>query len=108
MVGLFTGHCHLKGHPFEMELTDDPTCGGCLEKDKSATHILCDCEVIAYLRFRHLGQYFLEPSEYYDAPINEVLHFIRSAGLIRIVGGGVQTGSTRHVGHSLAYCTCPG
>jgi hypothetical protein len=25
-----------------------------------------------------------------------------------IVGGGVQTGSSRHVGHSLAYCTCPG
>jgi hypothetical protein len=24
------------------------------------------------------------------------------------VGGGVQTGSTRHVGHLLAYCTCPG
>jgi hypothetical protein len=28
--------------------------------------------------------------------------------LICIVGGGVQTGSTRHVGHSLAYCTCTG
>jgi hypothetical protein len=24
------------------------------------------------------------------------------------VGGGVQTGSTRHVGHLLAYYTCPG
>jgi hypothetical protein len=28
--------------------------------------------------------------------------------LIRIVGGGVQTGSTRHVGHWMAYCTLPG
>jgi hypothetical protein len=27
---------------------------------------------------------------------------------ICILGGGVQTGSTRHVGHLLAYCTCPG
>jgi hypothetical protein len=27
---------------------------------------------------------------------------------LRIVGGGVQTGSTRHRGHLLAYCTCPG
>jgi hypothetical protein len=26
--------------------------------------------------------------------------------LIRIVGGGTE--STRHVGHSMAYCTCPG
>jgi hypothetical protein len=28
--------------------------------------------------------------------------------LICILGGGVQTGSTRQIGHSLAYCTCPG
>jgi hypothetical protein len=28
--------------------------------------------------------------------------------LICIVRGGVQTGSTRHVGQLLAYCTCPG
>jgi hypothetical protein len=28
--------------------------------------------------------------------------------LICIGVGGVQTGSTRHVGHLLAYCTCPG
>jgi hypothetical protein len=45
--------------------------------------ILCDCEAIANLRFRHLGQFFMEPSDYYDAPINKVLHFIRSVGLIK-------------------------
>jgi hypothetical protein len=28
--------------------------------------------------------------------------------LIRIVGGWSPTGSSRHVGHPLAYCTCPG
>jgi hypothetical protein len=28
--------------------------------------------------------------------------------LICIVGGGVQSGSIRHVGHLLAYYTCPG
>jgi hypothetical protein len=32
-------------------------------------HVLCDCEAVAYLRFRHLGQFFMEPSDYYDAPI---------------------------------------
>jgi hypothetical protein len=50
----------------------------CLEEDESATHILCDCEAIAYLRFRHLCQFFMEPSDYYEAPINKALHFIRS------------------------------
>jgi hypothetical protein len=28
--------------------------------------------------------------------------------LIRILGDGVQTGSTRHVGYWMAYCICPG
>jgi hypothetical protein len=61
-----------------MGLTDNPTGKRCLEEDETATHILCDCEAIANLRFRHL-----EPSDYYDAPINRVLHFIRSVGLIK-------------------------
>jgi hypothetical protein len=79
-VGLFIGHCHLKGHLFKLRLTDDPTFEQCLEKDESATHILCDCEAIAYLRFHHLDQFFVEPSDYYDAPINKVTHFILSIG----------------------------
>jgi hypothetical protein len=83
VVGLLTGHCHLKGHLFKMGLTDDQTCERCLEEDESATHIFCDCEAIANLRFRHLGQFFMKASDYYDAPINRVLHFIRSIGLIK-------------------------
>jgi hypothetical protein len=39
--------------------------------------------MIAYARFRHLGQFFMEPSDYYDAPIGKVLHFIWSVGLIK-------------------------
>jgi hypothetical protein len=77
VVGLFTGHYHLKGHLFKVGLTDDPTCEWRLEKDDSATCILCDCEVIAYLRFCHLGQFFMRPSDYCDAPINKVPHFIQ-------------------------------
>jgi hypothetical protein len=65
-----------------MELTDNPTCESCLE-DESATHILCDWDAIANLRFRHLGQFFMKPSDYYDAPINKVLHFIPNVGLIK-------------------------
>jgi hypothetical protein len=83
VVGLLTGHCHLKGHLLKMGLTGDPTYERCLEEDESATYTLCDCEAIANLRFRHLGQFFMESSDYYDAPINRVLHFIRSVGLIK-------------------------
>jgi hypothetical protein len=48
------------------------TCERCLQEDESAIHILCDCEAIAHLRFRHLGQFFMEPSDFYDAPIFRV------------------------------------
>jgi hypothetical protein len=64
-------------------LTAYPMCERCLEDDESSIHILCDCEAVASTRFRHLRQYFMEPSDYYDAPIDKVLHFIRSVGLIK-------------------------
>jgi hypothetical protein len=40
---------------------------------------LCECEALAYLRFRHLGRYFMEPSDYLDVPTYKILHYIRSA-----------------------------
>jgi peptide methionine sulfoxide reductase MsrB len=54
--------------PFENAI-DSPTSEKCLEKDESATHILCECEAIAYLRFRHLGHCFMESDGYHDAPV---------------------------------------
>jgi hypothetical protein len=83
IVGLLTGHCHLKGHLSKMGLMNDPICKRCLEADESATHVLCDCKALAYLRFRHLGQFFMEPGDFYDVPIGKVLHFIRSVGLTK-------------------------
>jgi hypothetical protein len=65
-----------------MGLTESPTCERCLEKEESATHILCEYEALAYLRFRHLDHYFMEPGDYQDAPISKILHCIRSVGLL--------------------------
>jgi hypothetical protein len=81
VVGLLTGHCHLKGQLFKLGLTNSPICKRCLEKEESATHILCDCAVIAYLRFHNTGNYFMEPSDYHDTHIRKVLRFIRTVGL---------------------------
>jgi hypothetical protein len=83
VVGLLTGHSNLKGHLFKFGLTADPIRERYLEDDESSIHILCDCEAVAYTRFRHFGQYFMEPSGYYDAPVDKVLHFIRSVGLMK-------------------------
>jgi hypothetical protein len=40
VVGLLSGHCHIKGHLFKMELTDDPICERCLEEDELATNVI--------------------------------------------------------------------
>jgi hypothetical protein len=57
----------------------------CIENTNTIKYliILCDCDAVAQIRFRHLGQFFMEPSDYYDAPIDKVLHFIRGVGLIK-------------------------
>jgi hypothetical protein len=67
----------------KLGLTDDPTCERCLEEGESATPILCDCEAIAYSRFRHMDHFFMEQSDYYYVPINKVLYFIRSVALMK-------------------------
>jgi hypothetical protein len=77
---LLKGHCHLKGYLFKLGLTDDPICERCLEEDQSATHPVW---YEAHVRVRHLGLFFMEPSDYYDAPVYQVLHFIRGVGLIK-------------------------
>jgi hypothetical protein len=40
IVGLYTGHCHLKGHLFKMGLMNDPICERCLGADESATRLM--------------------------------------------------------------------
>jgi hypothetical protein len=83
IVGVLTGHCHLKGHLFKLRLTVDSIREICLEQDESATHVLYDCEAIAHLWFHHLDQFFMEPGDYFDATISKVLHFSRSMGLVK-------------------------
>jgi hypothetical protein len=82
-----------KGSLFKLGFTDDPTCERCLEEDELITHILCDCEAVTHFRFRYLCQSFMEPSDFYDAPICKVLHFIRSVGLMKDYSKGKHTRS---------------
>jgi hypothetical protein len=42
-----------------------------------------DVEGVKSRRILFLCQFFMDPSDYYGAPINKVLHFIRSVGLIK-------------------------
>jgi hypothetical protein len=83
VIGLLTGHCHLNGHLFKQGLSNSPICDRCQEEDQTATHILCECGALSYLRFRHLGQHLMETSDYFDVPTYKILQYVRSAGLLK-------------------------
>jgi hypothetical protein len=83
VLGLLTGHCHLNGHLFKLGLCNSLICERCQKENETATHILCECEALAYLRFRHLGQHLMVPSDYFDVPTYKFLRYIRSAGLLK-------------------------
>jgi hypothetical protein len=64
-----------------MGLTDSPICQKYLDKHIIAKHVLCKWEAVAYLRFRHLGDYFMEQDDYHETPISRILNFILSVEL---------------------------
>jgi hypothetical protein len=82
LTGLFTGHCHLKGHLFKLGLVDSPECDRCKQASETASHVLCNCEALAALRFRYLGHYFMKPGDFKDISVSRLLHFVQSAGLL--------------------------
>jgi hypothetical protein len=81
VAGLLTGQCHIKGHSFKPGLTDSSRWERWLENEGSAIHSLFDSDATAYLRFRHMGHYFVGPSDYHGAPIRKVLYFFKSVRL---------------------------
>jgi hypothetical protein len=82
MTGLLTGHCHLKGHLFKLWLVNSPECNTCKQASETASHVLCDCESLATLRFRHLGHHFMKQGDFEDISVSKILHFVQGAGLL--------------------------
>ena len=71
MMGL-TVHCHLKGHQFKLVLVNNPECNKCKQASETSAHVL-DCEALATLRFRHLGQLFMKPGDLKDICVRRIL-----------------------------------
>jgi hypothetical protein len=76
LTRLLTGHCHLNRQ------LDIPGCGRCKQALEMASRVLCDCEALATLRFRHLGEHFLKPGNSDNISNSRILHFVHSAGLL--------------------------
>ena len=62
VIGLLTGHKTLRRHLYIMGLSNNLICRKCTGEETSV-HILCECEVLASLRYTHLGSFFLDPED---------------------------------------------
>jgi len=47
LIGLLTGHCHLKWHLFQLGMADNQSCGRRKQAIKMALHVPCDCKALA-------------------------------------------------------------
>jgi hypothetical protein len=77
-------HYHWENSPFwVIVFCKKKFCHVCLQLDYLVFTYL-DFAIIIILQSKvDILQFFMEPSDYYDAPIDKVLHFIRSVGLIK-------------------------
>jgi hypothetical protein len=64
LKGLLTRHCHLEGHLFKLAIINNLICGRCHDETEITSHILRECDALAELEFRCLGEHFMNPSTY--------------------------------------------
>lgn len=77
---LITENCHLKRHLLKIELVDSSGCGRYNQAVEMASQVLCDCEELMALRFRHLSCHFFTPGDV-NISVSKVLHFAESVWL---------------------------
>jgi hypothetical protein len=63
-------------------LIDSPDCDRCKQASETASHVLCDCEALAAIRFRYLGYHFMKPGDFKHISVSRLLHFVQNAGLL--------------------------
>jgi hypothetical protein len=47
---------------------------------ETASHILCNCQALATLTFRHLCHHFMQPGDFEIIPVSRILHFVPGVG----------------------------
>ena len=65
-----------------MGLVNSPDCDRCKQASETTSHILCDSEATATLRFRHLDHHFMKPGAFEDISVSKILQFVQSVGLL--------------------------
>jgi hypothetical protein len=65
-----------------MGLGDNPICRKCGTDEETSVHILCKCEALALLRYKHLGSFFLDPEDIRELGIGAIWSFDKGTGLL--------------------------
>jgi hypothetical protein len=102
-LSILIGHCHLKGHLFKLRLVNSLECDRCKQALETASHVLCDCEALATLRYKYLGWHFMKPGDSEDIFVSKILHFVQGVGLLNERAQGLHKRSIRIacMGHSV-------
>ena len=72
----------MKGHLFKLGRVNGPGCDRCKQASQTASHVRCNCEALATLKFRHLGRRFLKAGDFEDNSVSKILHFVQGMGLL--------------------------
>jgi hypothetical protein len=82
VVGLLTGHCHLRKHLQRLGIyKEEPVCRKCGMGEETAHHILFECEALGRIRYSVLGPPGFELETIHQEPIKPLLDLIRKAGI---------------------------
>jgi hypothetical protein len=54
----------------------------CGTDEETSVHILCKCEALASLRYKHLGSFFLDPEDIRELGIGAIWSFGKGTGLL--------------------------
>ena len=76
-----TGHGYFNKHLKRLGLVQDERCRKCGDIYETAEHLLCECEALAYKRHQIFGKPSLEPIDFVNTTIKDILKFIKQIKL---------------------------
>jgi len=75
-----------------MGLTNSLLCRRCGAENETSAHTLCECEVLASLRYAYLGSFFLDPEDMKSLSLTAIWNLAMEQGFPELVSGyGVQS-----------------
>ena len=80
-TGLMIGPLRIRIHLFRMKVVSDPTCIFCDDKNESTENIFATCEIVIYLKKKHLDAYQVLDRKLSLLTPRGILKFVQYIGL---------------------------